>query len=134
MDIALCVCLCVHRVENVHLVEFLSADRTVLEHSTHSGITVDISVFTLEVGILGRLEGKILIDLHKPCIHLSCTGPLGTVKDISLCSRCMTFIYKDLFNAVLDLLDSRRGHLLFHKHIYDLAGKCERFLLIGAAD
>ena len=130
VDIALCVRLSVHRIKHIHLIEFLSADRTVLEHGAHSSISVDICVFTLKIGILGRLECKILIALHKPCVHLSCTSPLGSVQDICLSGGSVSLINKDVLNAVLDLLNGRRSKVFLHEHINDLAGEDQCLFLI----
>ena len=133
VDIALGVSLGVYRVEDVHLIEFLCAHRAVLEHGAHSGIAVDVGVLALEVAVLCGLEGKILIDLHKAGVHLSGTGPGGAVKDVSLGSCRVAFLYKHLLDAVLDLLYGRSLEILLHKHIDYLARKLQSLVVIAAA-
>ena len=70
MYITFTVSLCHILVKYVHLIELLGTLRTVLEHGTHSGITVDIGILTLDIALLCGFECKILIDLHQLGIQL----------------------------------------------------------------
>ena len=71
MDIALLVSLGNSRVDNVHLVKLLCALRAIFIHSSHCCVAVDIGVFTLDIAVLCRFEGKIFIYLHQLCVHLT---------------------------------------------------------------
>ena len=82
MNIARNMSVCVFRLKNVHFIEFLCAHRTVFQHCTHSSIAVNVGIFTFQVAVAGRLEGKILIHLHKTGIHLSRLGSFGTIQNI----------------------------------------------------
>ena len=59
------------RVENIHSVVFLSRNRTVFQHCTHSGIAVDIGIFTFDIAVLGVAERKLVENAHKIGFHLS---------------------------------------------------------------
>ena len=61
MDITLTMRLGVLGVEDIHLIEFLSALGTVLEHGAHRSVAVDVGVLTLDVIVLRGLEGQVLV-------------------------------------------------------------------------
>ena len=137
MDIAVPVCLWMFGSEYIHLVELLCTLRTVLEHGTHCGIAVYVSVLTLYITISGSLECKILIDLHKACIHFSYSCSVCSVKNICLGCLCMTALNKYLFYSVLYFLYSRKltwftGVLL--KIIANFLSHFSGFLIIVTAD
>ena len=84
VDIALAVCLGVARVDDAHLVELLGRFGAVLQHGTHGGIGVDVSVLTLHVGIGGLGEGDVLQRLDEAGVHVAHAAALGTVEDVGL--------------------------------------------------
>ena len=106
MYISLSVSLCHILVKYVHLIELLCALRAVFEHGAHSSVTVDIRILTLDIALLGRLEGKIFIDLHEPCVHFPHSGPVGTIENICLGCLSVSLFNEDLFNDILHLFNS----------------------------
>ncbi len=105
VDVALTVRLGELGVEDIHLIKFLCALGTVLEHSAHRGIAVDVGVLTLDVVILRGFEGQILIDLHQLGVHLADSGTLRTIKDELLRGSGVTVLDQDLLNGILYMLD-----------------------------
>ena len=85
MDITVLVSLSVFLFKNIHLVEFLSADRTVLEHCAHSGVAVDVGVFPLDVAVGCIGKGDVFVNFHQPGVHLPGPGALRAVEDVSFC-------------------------------------------------
>ena len=134
MDIALGMSLSKCRVKDIHLIEFLSAAGAVFKHGTHSGITIDIGVFTLNIAVLGRGESQILIDLHDLCVHLTHSGSVCAVKDVCLCCGCVTLFDEDFFNSILNLF-YRRNLILFGAFdiIADSSRDFKGFVIVRAA-
>ena len=107
VDIALGVRLRDFRRNHVFVVEALRTLRAVFEHCAHRGIGVDVRVLALDIGVLGGLEGEILIDLHKLVVHLAQALMLCAVEDVRL--RRLRVIGSDqpFLHDVLNLLDGR---------------------------
>ena len=109
VDVAVGVRLRDFRRDDVLVVEALRALGAVLQHRAHRGVGVDVRVFALEVGVLGRLEGEILIDLHELVVHLAQALVLRAVEDVRL--RRLGVVRRDqlFLHDVLDLLDRRHA-------------------------
>ena len=105
VDVALAVRLGELGVEDVHLIEFLRALGTVLEHGAHRGVAVDVGVLTLDVVILSGFEGQVFVDLHQLGVHFTDSGTLRAIEDELLRSSGVTVFDQDLLNGVLNVLD-----------------------------
>ena len=131
MYVALSVGSGMLRLKNKHLVKLLGALRAVLKHGSHGCIAVYICVFSLGIVILGFFEGKILICLHQPCVHLSYSGTLSSVKDEFLCGSGMTVFYEHLLYGILYLLYGRHLIMTYLYQIYlYLSGQKSRHIII----
>ena len=109
VDVAVGVRLCDLRRDHVFVVKALRALRAVFQHRAHRGIRVDIRVFALQIRVLGRLEGQILINFHELIVHLAQALVLRAVEDVRL--RRLGVVRGDqlLLHDVLNLLDRRHG-------------------------
>ena len=99
----------VFRLEHHHRVEVLSGFGTVLEHGTHGSIAIDIGIFALEVGFLGRAERNVMKRLHEASVDFTDAGTFGTVQDIALGGIGVTTFGQSLFNSILNFFDVRLG-------------------------
>ena len=114
VDVSLAVGLRMLGLEHVHVVELLGALGAVAQHHAHGRVAVDVRVLALDVGVLGRLVGDVLIDLHQPGLHVARTRALRTVEDVGLGRAHIAVLDQHPFHQVLDLLDRRlRVVLLF---------------------
>ena len=112
MDIAFHVGTAVLGLEHHHRVEVLGRFGTVLEHGAHSGVAIDVRVFTLEVGFLGRTESDVAERMHKASIHFAHAGTFGTVQDVALRGIGVATFGKRLFYSILDFFDFGNGFAL----------------------
>ena len=105
VDVALAVGLRVLGLEDVHVVELLGALGAVAQHHAHGRVAVDVRVLALDVGVLGRLVGDVLVDLHQARLHIARAGALRPVEDVGLCRADVAFLDQHALDQVLDLLD-----------------------------
>ena len=122
------------RSKNIHLIEFLCSHRSVFKHCTHCGVTVNVCIFTLNVVILSRFKGQILINLHKLCVHFTNSCTLCSVKNKFLCSSCVSAVNKNLFNGILNVFNGRSfiSVLLFKILAYFISQLLCRFIVCSA--
>ena len=102
VDVAVEVSLAVLGVEDVHMIELLSALGTVFEHCSHSGVAVDVGVLALDVVVLGSLEGEILVNLHQLRVHIADSRAVCAVEDVLLGGSGVSVFDKDLFYSILN--------------------------------
>ena len=95
--------------QDVVVHEILGALGAVFEHGAHGGISVDVGVFPLQVGVLGVGEGQLLVDVHQVGLGLTDLGVLGPVEDVSLGYLGVTGMDQLLLHQVLHVL--HRGQL-----------------------
>ena len=100
------------RIENVHLIELLRPFRSVLQHSPHGRIPVDIGIFALDIVLCRIAESEILVNFHQFCIHISDAGPLRAVENIFFRRTGVTFFDENLFYRILHLFHGRFRNLL----------------------
>ena len=107
VNVTIFMSLCMTFLKNVHFIEFFSRNRTVFKHRSHCGIAVNISIFTLNITVFGRIESKFIKNTHKVCFHFSGTGTLISVKNVCFGSFGMSVFNKDFFNYILNFLNCR---------------------------
>ena len=106
VDVDIPVDMCRRHVlgQDVVVDKILGALGTVLEHGAHGGISVDVGVFPLDVGVLGVGEGEFLVDLHQVAFRLADLGVLRPVEDVGLGGAGEALPDQFLLHQVLDLL------------------------------
>ena len=109
MDIAAVVRFGEFRTHDVDLEEMFRPFRTVLEHHPHRGVAVDIGVFTLDIAVIGILEGDVGISLHQPGVLLANLAPFFAVPAVLQSGNHMTRLFQNFLNPVLNLFDARFG-------------------------
>ena len=94
-------------LQDANLSVFLGTLSAELEHLAHGGVTINVSVATLNIGIFLGVELRNgAIGLHELSLRLADTSTLSAVFNISLGSVLKGGLHEDLFDDVLDLLDS----------------------------
>ena len=135
VNIALFVSLYMLRIDNIHLVEFLSALRAVFEHSAHGSITVNVGILTLYIVIFSFLESKVLIYLHEFGVHVPYSCTFRSVKNVLLGCSCMSVFYENFFYSILNLFYSRHVVMThFQKIQLNLLSQIHCHLPVTAAE
>ena len=110
--------------------EVFRAFRAVFEHRAHRRVGIDVRILALDVGILGALEGQLVVDVHEVAFGLADLRVFRAVEDVRLRRRSEVVLDEHLFHGVLDELDG--GSLLFLDAVDDalrelfelMLGKC----------
>ena len=96
--------------QHEHVVELLGPLGAVFEHRAHRGVAVDVGVLPLDVVLVRRLVGELLIGLHEAGVHIAHAGALRAVEDELLGGAGVAVVHERALHRVLDLLD--RGALV----------------------
>ena len=109
VDVAFTISLGVFRTQQIQLVIGLGTGRTDLQHATHGGVTVDVSVVTLHVALAGIDVRDFINRLHQRRAGFTSARTVGAVKNVGFSSTVETVVHELMFNSVLDRFNVRGG-------------------------
>ena len=110
MNVPIPVRLRMRRIQHIALIKVLRALRTVFQHGAHSGVPVDVRVFTLNIAVRCVFICDVLKCFHQAVIHIAHTCPFRTIENICLCSADIAVFNQNFFNAVLNLFHRGRSY------------------------
>ena len=108
MDVAVDVRRCDIFGQDVMIDEVLRPFRTIFKHRSHRRIGVDICILSLDVGVLGALEGQLVVDVHKIALSVANLRMFRAIEDVRLRRRGEVVLDEHLFHSILNEFNSRR--------------------------
>ena len=88
--------------------EVFRSFRTIFEHCAHRRIGVDVRILALDVGVLGTLEGQLIVDVHEVALGVTDLRMFRAIEDVRFRRRGEIVLDEDLFHSILNELDGRR--------------------------
>ncbi len=94
------------RFKQAEFCVFLGAFCAELEHLAHCGVTIDVGVTTLNVGIFfGVSLGDGAVNLHEFGFSVADAAALSAILDIGLSGALEAGLHQDFLDDVLELFD-----------------------------
>ena len=101
--------------------EILGAFGAVFQHGTHGCIGINVSVFTLDVCILGRPIGELIVYIHEVGFRLTNLSVGIAVNDVCLGGRGEVILNESALYGILNILNA--GSLYIGNLLYYLTGE-----------
>ena len=125
MNITVIVSVAEFWFQEADLCIFLGAFCTKLKHLAHCGVTIDVCVAALNIGIFLSISlGNSIVSLHKLGLGSTFASALCAVLDVGLSGALEGGFHKDLLYDILNLLDGWDASLnLFFSNADNLVGE-----------
>ena len=95
------------RIDNTHFVELFGRLGAIFQHSTHGGISINIGILSLHVGVGCLRKRNIFKRLNQTTIHVAGTVAFGTIEYVRLGSLHKARFDKSFLHQILHAFNRR---------------------------